>query len=103
MDFSSSFVAAPGIIILTYWIMEVYKIITKKNEKAMQLIPILCGVFGIFLGIVCYYLFPSAISAADNVFSAATIGLFSGLAATGVNQIFKQLQSGDSSNDTTNT
>ena len=43
------------------------------------------------LGIVCFYVLPSIISA-PNVWIAILIGGASGLSATGCNQIFKQLK-----------
>ena len=53
-------------------------------------IPCVCGVTGCILGIVAYLIkipdFP-----ANDVINAAAVGIVSGLAATGINQIGKQL------------
>ena len=51
-------------------------------------IPIFCGVFGGFLGVImlfCLTDFPL-----DNIFSALEAGILSGLAAVGVHQVYKQ-------------
>ena len=58
---------------------------TKLDPKH---IPFFCGVFGCILGILAAFYMPGF--PADNLFSAAEIGILSGLAATGVHQAFKQ-------------
>ena len=52
-------------------------------------IPIFCGVVGGVLGIVGMYIMPD-FPAADYI-TAASVGIVSGLAATGVDQAVKQL------------
>ncbi len=80
----------PIIIITVYWIFEIYKVITKSRDKYLRLIPILSAPLGGGLGILLYLIAPSFLPA-DNVVIAFMIGGASGLAATGTNQIFKQL------------
>ena len=62
----------------------------KATKLDNKWIPIICGIFGLILGIVAYYIgmpeFP-----ANDVISAAAVGIVSGLSATGVNQAYKQL------------
>lgn len=58
-------------------------------------LPVICGVSGIILGLAALYLGMPDFPAHDPI-NAAAIGAVSGLAATGINQIGKQLtKSGD--------
>lgn len=54
-------------------------------------LPVICGVLGIALGLVALYIHMPDFPAADPI-NAAAIGAVSGLAATGINQIGKQLK-----------
>lgn len=54
-------------------------------------IPVIMGICGAALGAVAFFAAPQLV-AADNVIVAIAIGIVSGFAATGVNQIFKQAQ-----------
>ena len=56
-------------------------------------IPIFCGVVGGVLGIVGMYIMPD-FPAADYI-TAAAVGIVSGLAATGVDQVVKQMSAKD--------
>ena len=62
----------------------------KASEKVKdELIPVVCGVVGGILGVAGLYLmsdFP-----AGDVINAVAIGIVSGLAATGANQVLKQV------------
>lgn len=102
MDFESSFIAIPAIVIIVYYLAELFKIIFANKPNINKYIPTLCGGIGMILGIICFYLFPESIKSAENAFAAAAIGLFSGLSATGVNQILKQLLKNGGSSDSDN-
>ncbi len=80
----------PAITIIIYWIINLIKSLTNNNEKFLKYIPLITGGLGIIFGIIIFYAFPEMMSA-SNVLCAIVIGLCSGLAATGTNQIFKQL------------
>ena len=85
-------ICVPVIVTLVFSIMEFYKkFIAKDNKILVSIIPIIAAIIGIVSGIVCFYAFPSIISASD-IFTAILIGGASGLSATGCNQIFKQLK-----------
>jgi len=62
-----------------------------KNEKLNNFIPGICAVTGFILGIVSFYTIPNLVPA-DNWLTASVIGGFSGLAATGVNQVVKKIK-----------
>lgn len=97
MSIGLDFMAVPSLVLICYLMAELYKwIITDKDgnpksEKAKQFIPILCGLIGLVLGVLAYYLMPKYLNFED-VFTAAAVGITSGFAATGVNQVFKQFQ-----------
>ena len=63
-----------------------------KNASALddKWIPCVCGIVGLILGIAAFYIkipdFP-----AQDVITAAAVGVVSGFAATGIHQIKKQL------------
>ena len=85
----SEFVAFPAIVVICYLVGLGIK--TFDNEKLDRFIPVICGLFGAVLGLVIYMTIPNLIPA-DNWVNAVAIGIVSGLSATGVNQIYKQLK-----------
>ena len=83
MDFGIASVAA--ITVICYLAVEAIKA-TSLDNKWM---PVISGVLGAFLGVVGMYIMPDY--PATDVLTAIAVGIVSGLAATGVNQIYKQL------------
>ena len=83
-------ISVPIIAAIVYGALAGYKILVDGNEKWTRVIPVIAGALGVVLGIVAFYAAPEII-AADNVLTAILIGGASGLAATGTNQIWKQL------------
>ena len=65
-------------------------LIAKALPLDDRYIPIVCGVCGAVLGLVGLYLGLPDFPAADPV-TALAVGIVSGLAATGINQMAKQL------------
>ena len=88
MDFGIASVAA--ITVICYLVGLIVRATPWNNN---QLIPIVCGVVGLILGLVCYFTGLEVLPAADPV-TAAAVGVVSGLAATGINQAAKQLTKG---------
>ena len=88
MDFGIVSVAA--ITVICYLLGLVVKAIPNMDDKY---IPIACGVCGAVLGPVALYLGVSDFPATDYM-TAVAVGIVSGLAATGVNQVGKQLTKG---------
>lgn len=86
MDFGITGVAA--ITVICFLFSEGAKAF--NVEKRM--IPVLCGIVGCILGIIGMRImtdFP-----AQDPMTAAAVGIVSGLAATGVHQIYKQYKKG---------
>lgn len=61
----------------------------KASAVDSKWIPIICGVCGLILGIAAMYIMPDF--PATDYITAAAIGIVSGLAATGANQVMRQL------------
>lgn len=91
--------SVPVIVAIVYAVLTIYKQIV-TSEKWMRLIPIWAACLGIILGVLGFYLAPSVIPA-DDVLTAILIGAASGMAATGVNQISKQLEKNKSDKEDT--
>ena len=85
MDFGIVTVAA--ITALCY----IVGLVVKDSGLDNKWIPILCGAFGIALGILALYMGMPDFPATDPI-TAAAVGAVSGLAATGVDQAVKQLK-----------
>lgn len=79
------FTAIPAITVICYLVAQVVKA-TALDHKWL---PIICGVAGAALGIAAMQIMPD-FGASDPI-TAVAIGIVSGLAATGVHQITKQL------------
>ena len=84
MDFGIASVAA--ITVIAYLVGIGCKAAGSVKD---ELIPVICGCVGAVLVIAGLYLMPDV--PAKDVINALAVGIVSGLAATGVNQIYKQL------------
>lgn len=83
----TEFASVPAITLVCYFIGWCFKIAFPKLDKY---IPIVCGLCGVILGVVVFYTIPGFIGA-TNWLTAVCIGIASGLSATGINQVYKQL------------
>lgn len=82
---SLGFTAIPAITVICYLIAQIVKATALDNKW----LPIICGISGAALGIAAMQIMPEY--GANDPLTAIAIGIVSGLAATGVNQIVKQL------------
>lgn len=78
--------AIPVIVVICYVVITAIKS-TKINSKFY---PLISCVLGALLASAMFYIFPEFIGAA-SLTAAIVSGAVSGLAATGTNQVFKQL------------
>lgn len=90
MDEILGFVPVAAITILAFLVGFTWKLSDKLNNKW---IPVVCGFVGMILGIIGRTVI-DGFPAVDTI-TAAAIGVVSGLAATGVHQIYKQLSGDD--------
>lgn len=74
-----------AIIVICYLIGIGAKLIPGIKD---DYIPIIVGVFGGILGVVGLYVIPDF--PANDILNAISVGIVSGLASTGVNQIYKK-------------
>ena len=86
MDFMG-ITGVAGIVVICYLVGLVVKATPWNNNK---IIPIACGMAGAVLGVAGMYVMPE-FPAADPI-TAVAVGIVSGLAATGADQIAKQLK-----------
>ena len=74
-----------AIIVICYLIGIGAKLIPGIKDNY---IPVIVGVFGGILGVVGLYVIPGF--PANDILNAISVGIVSGLASTGVNQIYKK-------------
>ena len=79
-------IGIPAIVVISYMITEVFKVFIDNKY-----LPIVAGISGGLLGALSFVLQIDIMPATD-IISALAIGIISGLAATGSNQIIKQLK-----------
>ena len=79
-------IGIPAIVVISYMITEVFKVFIDNKY-----LPIVAGISGGLLGALSFVLQIDIMPATD-IISALAIGIISGLAATGSNQILKQIK-----------
>lgn len=77
--------AVPVITVIVFLIAEAVKATPLDNKW----LPVICGFCGGVLGVVAVAIMPEF--PAKDYMTAVAVGIVSGLAATGVHQIYKQL------------
>lgn len=68
--------------------------VVKATSLANKWIPIICGVLGAALGVAGMYIMPD-FPATDSI-TAVAVGIVSGLAATGINELYNHTIKGES-------
>lgn len=81
----------PVIVIICYLLIEGIKVFVGSYKKIKALLPIISAFLGAGIGIVLFIICPEILPSGTYI-SSFTIGIFSGLSATGSNQIWKQLK-----------
>lgn len=89
MDFASLGIASVAAITVVCYLIGMAVKASGLNNKW---IPIICGVCGGIIGALAL-VFHMPDFPADDYFTAVAVGIMSGLTATGVNQVFKQMKS----------
>ena len=90
MDISSLGIAGvAAITVICFLIGQVVKASGLDNKW----IPITCGISGALLGVLGLFMMPDF--PATDYITALAVGIVSGLAATGANQVYKQLSKGE--------
>lgn len=76
-----------AIVVICYLVGLGIKLIPQIKDNV---IPVVVGVVGAGLGALGLYVIPGY--PANNIMDAIAVGIVSGLASTGVNQIYKQIK-----------
>lgn len=88
MDMNSLGIAGvAAITVICYLVGMIVKLSPWENDRV---IPVACGVSGCVIGLLWFYCGWGGFPAEDPI-TAAAVGIVSGLAATGINQIVKQI------------
>lgn len=88
----SEFVPFAAIVVCCYLIGAIFKAI--NLDELNRFIPIICGIVGGALGIIIFKTIPGYIPA-ENWLVALCIGIVSGFASTGINQVYQQFKKDD--------
>ena len=91
-------ISVPAIAIVVYRVIKIIRLATGDNEKFKRFIPLVATGPGAVCGIICRYAVPSIIPS-TKVVVAIVPGGSSGLSATGVNRMIKQLADKKSESD----
>lgn len=94
MDFK--FAVIPAIVVMTWFVALMVKTFT-SSKTVEKCIPCICGATGLVLSVIIYLTVPGFIPA-DNWPTVVCIGIASGFAATGIDQIYKQFTKPESIN-----
>lgn len=88
MDFNIfGILAVPTLAVICYLIGMGIKV-SPVDDK---FIPVICGASGAVLGVIAFVSGMSGFPA-DDILTSIAVGIVSGLAATGANQIYKQFK-----------
>ena len=90
MDFASFGIASVAAITVICYLIGMA---VKASGIDNKWIPVIIGVCGLALGVAGMFIIPDY--PADDYITSAAIGVVSGLAATGINQISKQFSSAE--------
>lgn len=83
------FVTVGAITVMTYLAATLIKSMS-TSEKLDRMIPAICGASGLVIGLLIFFTIPGFMPVTNWAEAAAT-GIASGFAATGINQLYKQL------------
>lgn len=72
-------------------------LIVKATSINNKWIPVFCGVIGAVLGVVSLYVMPDF--PANDIVTSLAVGVTSGLAATGADQVYKQMTKDNGAED----
>ena len=76
-----------AIVVICYLIGMGAKMCPRLRDEA---IPVIVGIAGGILGVIGMFVMPDY--PANDILNAIAVGIVSGLASTGVNQVYKQLK-----------
>ena len=81
----------PAIIIICYLIGEIFKLLILKTKNKYKYIPIIVGISGGLIGLLTFYVSPELLMNVESPLVAVGIGIVSGFASCGSDQVVRQL------------
>ncbi len=84
-------ISIPVIAIVCYLFGEFFKLVILRKKSRYKYIPIFVGCIGGILGLIVYYVSPELLMNTQSPFVAIAVGIVSGLASTGGNELIKQM------------
>lgn len=85
-------ISIPVIAVICYLFGEFFKLVILRKKSRYKYIPSFVGCIGGVLGLIVYYVSPELLMNTQSPFVAIAIGIVSGLASTGGNELLKQLR-----------
>lgn len=85
----SAYVDIP-IMVIVYFFVEIIKRVFLKTDRQRSMIPVIAAATGAVISILIFIIWPM-VSTNVSVLNAFASGAISGSAATGSNQIYKQI------------
>ena len=80
-----------ALVLILYCVAEILKVTFMKTDNRRSLLPVICGLLGACGAVAIFVLYPGLMNCA-NVLDAVICGIISGFAATGANQVYKQIK-----------
>lgn len=84
------FIGIPVIVLLCYLVGEILKVLFKSKDDVKKLIPVLLSLVGGLIGVIIFYTEKDYLHV-NSIWDSIMIGIVSGAASTGTNQIIKQI------------
>ena len=84
-------ITLPIIVLFCFIIGEIIKILFPNKTKVIKLIPFIMSILGAAMSILIYMLAPQTLEQ-KNILEVILLGMISGLASTGSNELFKKIK-----------
>lgn len=84
-------ITLPIIVLFCFIIGEIIKILFPSKTKLIKLIPFIMSILGAAMSILIYMLAPQTLEQ-KNILEVILLGMISGLASTGSNELFKKIK-----------
>ena len=83
-------IVVPLIVVISYLLGELYKLIFRKQEELYKYIPVFVSLSGGLIAVIMY-LIDVRLFEVQSVLEVILIGIVSGSSSTGANQIIKKV------------
>lgn len=80
-----------ALVLILYCIAEILKVVALKSDEQRKILPVICGLVGA-VGAAIIFVFAPDLLNCGNILDSVICGIISGFAATGANQVYKQIK-----------